>query len=118
MLYWLKAIKGSFVAFGVSLGLGFLSMGILGYLLAYVSSPILCLRYPAVSKWHGDWVWPAMILVGMAWSFGFLIAGFLNYYLLKLQTHFVLRWIVYLAVLWLWALIIWFLALLNSSKGV
>ncbi|GHN03208.1 hypothetical protein WSM22_46970 [Cytophagales bacterium WSM2-2] len=45
-------------------------MGALGAALYYPAA-FLLKKFPAFSDWHGDWVWPTVIMVGMLWSFGF-----------------------------------------------
>ncbi len=106
-----RAIKGSVIACGIVLALGLLGMGSLGILLYYLVSPVLSLRFPSMENWHGDWVWPAVIGVGMAWSFGFLVAGVVNYFLMGRQISRIPRRLIYLGILWLWDLVVWFLVL-------
>lgn len=105
-----KVMRFSLLAFIATLALGLLSMGFLGIGLYYVVSPILDLKFQDLDSLHGDWVWPALILSGMFWSFGFLFAGWLYLYLEKHRT---INWskpiltTIYIIVLLLWALIIW-----------
>ena len=109
--FWTHTTRRSTIAFGMSLVLGLLSMGFLGIGLYYPAAPLLLLRFPPPSQWHGDWVWPAIIGVGMSWSLGFLLAGFINHWLAQRGCPTVLRRSTYLGVLWLWALVVWFLCL-------
>jgi len=48
--------KFSIIAFFIILGLGLMSMGLLGALLYYPVS-FLFTSYPDLNDWHGDWVW-------------------------------------------------------------
>ncbi|MFV0678856.1 hypothetical protein [Ottowia sp.] len=77
-------MKRSVLAFLISAGWGLLGMGLLGLALYYAVLPALWPWFLPESQWHGDWVWPAMIGVGMLWSLGFLIARVLN---LRLQAR-------------------------------
>lgn len=102
--------KFSAIAFIVTLVLGFVSIGMLGSLLYYPVS-IVFRSYPTLNDWRGDWVWPAVILVGMGWSFGFIIAGMAWHYLNgPISSVWLLRFI-YGAVLWGWAAFLWFMVL-------
>ena len=109
--FWISAIKKSVFAFVAVLVLGFGSMGLLGAALYYPVAPVLRLRFAAQDQWHGDWVWPAVIGAGMAWSVGFLIAGAANHFLAKQRRGIFLRSLVYLGILWWWDLIDWTLTL-------
>ena len=107
----LGAMKRSVVAFVIALGLGFLSMGALGMLLWYPVMPVLAPFHGDANDWHGDWVWPTIITVSMLWPFSFLVAGWIN---LRLEMAQIGRWprcFVYIAMLWLGALLIWALLL-------
>lgn len=107
--FW-KSLSGnakfSIIAFFSVATLGLLSMGALGALLYY---PICFLlkNYPPFNSWNGDWVWPAMISVGMAWSFGFVIGGITIHYLSKIITSKILLHVCYAIILWLWAYVLW-----------
>lgn len=109
--FWLRTTWRSTVAFGVFLALGLLSMGLLGAVLYYPVAPLLRWRFPPQDQWHGDWVWPAVIGVGMGWSLGFLLAGLTNHWLVQRDCPTGPRRAVYLGVLWLWALVVWFVCL-------
>ena len=109
------AIRWSVLACVAGVALAFLSMGLLGLGLYVAVSPVTRLRFPGMDEWHGDWVWPATLGAGMLWSFGFLLAGWLNH---RLRTRTgVGRWprrLAYLGVLWLWALLVWWLLLAGA----
>jgi hypothetical protein len=96
--------KFSIIAFVITLGLGLLSMGGLGYGLYYLVKPVLGER---IEELRGDTSWPSMILAGMACSFGFLIAAGLLSYLTRFKLPALLNYSIYALVLWLWILIIW-----------
>lgn len=102
--------KFSILGFWVSLVLGLLSMGILGAILYY---PVCFLfaSYPSINDWYGDWVWPAVIAVGMAWSLGFVFGG-LAWKVLDpvISSKFWLR-IIYGLILWAWAAMLWFIVI-------
>ena len=109
--FCLHAIKWSAFGFAATLLLGFVSMGLLGLALYYPVAPVLRLRFAARDAWLGDWVWPAVIGVGMGWSVGFLIAGVVNHFLVKQGWRASLRGLTYLGLLWLWDLVVWTLTL-------
>jgi hypothetical protein len=94
----------SIIAFVLSLGLGLLSMGALGYGLYYLVRPILGNR---IEELQGDSSWPSMIFAGMAWSFGFLIAGLATHYLWRFKLPITIHYLIYITILWFWILIIW-----------
>ena len=104
-------MKWSFVAFVATAVLGLVGMGLLGFALYYPVAPVLALRFPPHATWHGDWVWPTVIVVGMAWSLGFIFAGALNLALEARDASQWLRTLAYITVLWLWALLLWWVAL-------
>jgi hypothetical protein len=96
--------KFSIIAFVISLGLGLLSMGALGYGLYYLVKPVLGNR---IEELQGDASWPSMIMAGMSWSFGFLIASLAMYYLREYKLPTLLHILIYISILWLWLLLIW-----------
>jgi hypothetical protein len=106
-------MKRSVIAFMVALVLGLLSMGLLGALLYYAVYPVLAPFFGNPNDWHGDRVWPSVILAGMGWSFSFLGAGLLNLRLEKAGWRLTARRAVYLAILWLGAVVIWLVILLS-----
>ena len=107
VLAWVVSLKWSLIAGAVALVLGLLSMGFLGIGLYVMVCPVLRLRYPPQAQWHGDWVWPAMIGAGMGWSIGFVIAGVIEHLMSAQGCSPALSRVIYGAVLWLWALILW-----------
>jgi hypothetical protein len=111
MWSFIKSIPRSVIAFAITLALGLLSMGLLGAGLYVIVSFALPSSFPHIDSIGGDWVWPAVILVGMAWSFGFLIAGSLNKALVAKALAPITRRAVYLVVLWCWAYVLWIVAL-------
>lgn len=104
-------MKRSIVAFLITFALGLLSMGGLGGAICFLVSPVLAPTYGDFDSWRGDWVWPAMIGTGMAWSFGFLWAGVINGKLEKIRVGQGIRRVTYVAVLWAWALMVWWVVL-------
>lgn len=100
--------KLSIIAFGITLPLGFFSMGLLGLGLYFIHSWALKLMYGVkrVDDFHGDAVWPILLLSGMAWSIGFLMAGWLNGQLERVISSIALRRMIYGLVLYLWSLIV------------
>lgn len=110
MLEKWKSLSGytrfSVWGFLISAILGLFSMGVLGALLYY------CLfflhdAYPSFNDWHGDWVWAALIGVGVAWSLGFLIAGISCHYLHRKFAASLFSKALYVLVLWAWAALLW-----------
>ena len=105
-------MKKSIITCIVMLGLSFISMGALGFLIYFSAAPVLNLWFPPEAEWHGDWVWPTTIVTGMMWSFGFLAAGFINRRLENAgKTKQWQRRTIYTIILWLWALAVWGIAL-------
>lgn len=105
------AIKWSIAAFAIAFALGLFSMGVLGLALYYPVYPMLAPFYGDPNDWHGDWVWPTIIVAGMGWSFSFLAAGLLNWRLGRAGWRPLYRRLVYAAMLWLGAAVIWWLLL-------
>ena len=105
--------KFSTIAFVISFVLGLFRMGALGGFLYYPVS-FLLRAYPSFNEWSGDWVWPAMIGTGMAWSFGFLIAGTVSYCLANYALSVNLLRGIYALVLWGWAAIVWYIIIRNN----
>lgn len=115
--YWKSQsanVKFSVIAFFVCGTLGLISMGALGAALYYPVSFILK-RFPAFSDWHGDWVWPAVIMIGMFWSFGFLLGALAWHYTSKITTSKIALFGVYSFVLWLWAALLWYFTLSSQD---
>ena len=90
-------------------------MGMLGILLFYISIPILFLFYPDVGAMTGDEVWPSMIATGVLWSLGFLAAGWVNKNIVRDRLGQIPRSILYLAVLWLSAALLWLVMLASQD---
>ncbi len=111
----IRAMPASVIAFVVTAILGLVGMGVVAVLLYYAVAPALPSRYPTLEQWSGDWVWPAMLLVGMLWSMGFLFAGLLNQALIRSGRPLWQRRPVYTLVLWLWAWLLWLVMLASSS---
>lgn len=104
-------MKFSVICFISVLALGLISMGALGGGIYYFVFPVLELWFPPLDSWRGDWVWPAMITVGMLWSFGFLIAGKVHVHLRKIVSHKFVLYAVYILILLFWDLLLWFVTL-------
>ena len=106
-----RAMPKSVLAWLGSLVAALLSMGLLGFGLYYLVWPALRWVFPAGLDGlpHGDSTWPSVIFAGMLWSFGFLLAGVVNRRLAARPAPVgaVPRALVYLAVLWAWALAAW-----------
>lgn len=107
--------KFSTLAFLVTFTLGLLSMGALGALLYYPVS-FLFQSYPTLNHWSGDWVWPAVIVVGIVWSFGFIIGGVVWHYLSRWTQSVILLRLQYTVILWGWAALLWYVVLSNQMQ--
>lgn len=105
--------KFSAIGFVLTFALGLLSMGFLGLALYYPVS-FLFRGYPALNDWRGDWVWPAVIVVGMGWSIGFLLGGLAWYFLAEVVSSFLLLRIIYGLILWSWAAVLWYWMIRNN----
>ncbi len=99
--------KFSIVAFLLTLALGFLSMGALGYGLYFLVAPMLD---KDIDSLRADTTWPTVLLVGMLSSFGFLFGGVAFHYL-RTRIKELASYIVYIIILWLWILSVWYLFL-------
>lgn len=94
--------KFSIIAFAIALILGLMSLGAEGYAIYFVVEFALP---SSIDTIKGDVVWPSTILAGMAWSAGFLIAGWIC---MRIRTQRKLTIAaVYLIVLWIWAYLVW-----------
>ncbi|WP_378184755.1 hypothetical protein ACE939_08290 [Aquimarina sp. W85] len=109
--------KFSIIGFIIIFILGFLSMGALGAVLYYPVS-FLFSSYPTLNDWTGDWVWPAVIMVGILWSIGFLLAGFLWHYQKRWLKSIQLLRLQYVLVLWLWSVLLWYVVISNQYELV
>ncbi len=105
------AIKLSVFAFIVAAVLGLLSMGVSGMALYYATSLAMPSSFQSLDDASGDWVWPALISVGMFWSLAFLAAGALNLFLVERGWTAFSRRFIYALVLWLAAFVLWLLVL-------
>ncbi|TAG03848.1 MAG: hypothetical protein EAZ43_05670 [Betaproteobacteria bacterium] len=111
MWNFVKSTPRSAIAFVVVLALGLLSMGLLGAGLYYVVMVALPPTLPHIDTISGDWAWPAVIVIGMFWSVGFLIAGALNARWIARGMKPYWRKLCYVIALWLWAYLLWLIAL-------
>ena len=116
-LYLLATMKKSVLAFLLAAILGLLSMGVLGGLLYAAAYPVAGLWLEDPELWHGDRLWPTMILTGILWSPSFLVAGYVNLRLVRAGrgTIAARRWL-YALILWLGAVAIWSLALSGAIR--
>ncbi len=104
---FLVSIKYSALATLAAAALGLLGMGVMGLGLYYATSFAMPSTYPNLNTAKGDWIWPALIVIGILWSIAFLAAGGLNRYLASKGLQVGWRRIIYAEVLWLWALVLW-----------
>ena len=102
---WSGVTKFSILAFAGAEVLSLLSLGALGYLVYYAVAPLLP---ESIEQLAGDSVWPSVIMAGMCWSIGFLIAGLLMHYLKNVNLAGGIKYFIYAVVLWVWDYIIWF----------
>ncbi len=108
--------KFSIIAFLITLVLGFVSIGLLGMALYYCVA-FLFTSYAPLNDWRGDWVWPAIIIAGMIWSFSFILAGIIWHYLSKFISSKIILRIIYLSILWLSAALIWSILISNNLES-
>lgn len=114
----LCSMKRSVLACLLAAAAGLLSMGALGGLLYYAAYPVLGPLYGDIGEWHGDWVWPALILASMGWSPGFLVAGLVHRRLAMTGWGGVIaRRMIYALILWMAAALIW-MFVLSGSPGM
>ena len=99
--------KFSIVAFLLTLALGLLSMGALGYGLYFLVSPLL---EKDIDSLRGDITWPTILAVGILSSFGFLFAGAAFRYL-RFRIKEIPSYIIYALILWLWIYLLWYIFL-------
>jgi hypothetical protein len=118
MIEFWKSLSGnarfSIIAFFTSGALGLLSMGLLGGVLYYPVSFVLR-KFPSINEWTGDWVWPAVIGVGMFWSLGFIFGGVAWHFLAKMTTSRLILYGAYVLILWAWAAVMWYIVLSNND---
>lgn len=97
--------KFSIIAFVLTGAIGLLSMGLLGILLYY----LVAFAMPkSIDDLHGDGVWPTIILVGMLWSFGFLMAAYVRSAFAKVMAYKLVLNGSYVIIIWLWAAALWY----------
>lgn len=96
--------KFSIVAFLLTLALGLLSMGALGYGLYFLVSPLL---EKDIDSLRGDITWPTILAVGILSSFGFLFAG-VTFHYLKFRIKEFPSYTVYAFILWAWTYLLWY----------
>lgn len=109
---WLAGMPYSLAGFLLGFALSILGMGLLGLVLYYPVAPVLGLRFGSLDEMPtGDWFWPTLIVAGMLWSFGFLVAGQIHRWQVRAGGSRLMRVLTYLLVLWLWDALAWWLAL-------
>lgn len=111
---WRRMPRSWLAALAVVL-LGVVSMGALGGLLYFAVAPVVWPVFGNLNDWRGDGVWPATVAVGMLWSLGFVLAGWLNQRWLARGWSTRRRRLAYAAVLWLWAALLWVLVAATSD---
>ena len=111
---WRRMPRSWLAALAVVL-LGLVSMGALGGLLYFVVAPVVWPGFGNLNDWRGDGVWPATVAVGMLWSLGFVLAGWLNQRWLARGWSPRRRRLAYAAVLWLGAALLWVLVAATSD---
>jgi hypothetical protein len=94
--------KFSIIAFAITLILGLMSMGAEGFGVYYAVEFALPV---SINSIQGDTLWPSTILAGMAWSIGFLVAGFVCTRVATRRKYVI--GFVYLIVLWIWTYVVW-----------
>ena len=99
--------KFSIVAFVLTMALGLLSMGALGYGLYFLVAPVLDKDIDTIP---GDATQPIMLMVGILSSFGFLF-GALAFHYLRYRIGELLSYLVYVILMWLWVLLLWYVFL-------
>lgn len=99
--------KFSIVAFLLTIALGLISMGALGYGLYFLVAPVL---EKDIDSLRGDTTWPTILIIGMLSSFGFIFGGFAFHFLRTVIKEFA-SYIVYLIIFWLWVLFLWYIFL-------
>ncbi len=101
-------MKRSIIAAVAVAVLGFLSMGILGFVLYYAVYPLLAPFYGNINYWLGDDVWPSTIAAGVLWSLSFLVAGAVHRRQERAGVARGWRRFCYVLILWLGAALLWF----------
>ena len=111
---WRRMPRSWLAALAVVL-LGLVSMGALGGLLYFGVAPAVWPVFGNLNDWRGDGVWPATVAVGMLWSLGFVLAGWLNQRWLARGWSPRRRRLAYAVVLWLGAALLWVLVAATSD---
>jgi len=106
-LAYLWAIKWSLLAFVLFLVGGFASLGMLGMALYGIAFPVISIFYPPLDDWHGPWVWPVLVAVGLLWPISFLVAGPVGMALKRRGIADWLRRVIYTVILWIGAVLSW-----------
>jgi hypothetical protein len=102
------------IAFALSAALSVLAMGALGAGLYLAVAPPLPGAPSSIDALSGDWVWPAMIATGLAWSPAWLLVGVADRWLRGRAVRLPLRIAAGVSVLWLAALLVWWMALAGN----
>jgi hypothetical protein len=96
--------KFSIIAFVIALILGLMSLGAQGYGIYYAVQYALPVSIDSIG---GDHLWPSIILAGMAWSLGFLFAGWICQAISRRTNSRILLGMTYILILWIWAFLVW-----------
>lgn len=96
--------KFSIIAFMIALILGLMSLGAEGYGIYYAVEFVLPVSIDSI---RGDSLWPSMILAGMAWSLGFLLAGWISQKASQRINSRLLLGLIYILILWAWDFLVW-----------
>ncbi|MFS4466342.1 hypothetical protein [Maribacter sp. 2210JD10-5] len=107
--------KFSIIACLVCFVLGFLSMGLTGGLLYYTVFFVLG-NFPHLDEIHGDWVWPAMLLISWLFPLGFIFGGLAWHYLKEKVESRILLVVIYVVTVWSWIAFLWYMTLLANNK--
>ena len=99
--------KFSIVAFILTLALGLISMGALGYGLYFLVAAFID---KDIESLRGDTTWPTVLMVGMLSSFGFAFGGIAFHYL-RYRIGEILSYLIYALLLWCWVLLLWYVFL-------
>jgi len=107
VLHYLWSLKWSLAGSVIAGLLGFLSFGLLGYLLYYLAYPVVGVVYPPLPRWRPDAVWGLIVGAGILWAPSFLVAGVVDKALHDRGVSGARRGLCYLLVLWLGAVAAW-----------
>jgi hypothetical protein len=106
---WPSLVAALLVAVGAVL-----SMGLIGLVLYYLASPALTVWFPPLAAWDQSLVWPAIIAAPIVWAPAFVLAGVLNDRFARRGWRRRRRILLYLGVLWLWAVAAWSVVLIAN----